>query len=58
MGMDKTLENYVRWRFRVNNTNHYQQYLDEWLKNITETQINYFREEMCRLIGMGKYAPC
>lgn len=53
--MEKELEIYLRWRFRVNNHNKYQQYVNDWIYNVTETQLQYFKEEMRRLIKSGIY---
>ena len=53
--MNKEQETYLRWRFKVNNHSKYQHYLDEWLYNITETQLYYFQQEMDRLIKSGIY---
>ena len=53
--MSKELETYLQWRFRVNNRNQYQHYLNDWLYNVTETQLQYFEQEMNRLINSGIY---
>ena len=53
--MNKELKTYLEWRFRVNNTNKYQRYRDEWINNLTPTQIYYFEIEMERMILNGQY---
>ena len=53
--MTKELETYLQWRFRVNNHAKYQRYLNDWLYNVTETQLQYFEQEMHRLINSGIY---
>lgn len=53
--MTKELETYLQWRFRVNNHTKYQCYLNDWLYNVTETQLQYFEQEMRRLINSGIY---
>ena len=54
-GMDKSLETYLLWRFKVNNINRYQRYVYDWIYNLTENQLNYFSMEMERLINRGIY---
>ena len=53
--MDKSLETYLLWRFKVNNINRYQRYVYDWIYNLTENQLNYFAMEMERLINRGIY---
>lgn len=53
--MDKSLETYLLWRFKVNNINRYQRYVNDWIYNLTENQLNYFAMEMERLINRGIY---
>jgi hypothetical protein len=53
--MDKSLETYLLWRFKVNNANRYQRYVNDWIYNLTENQLNYFAMEMERLINRGIY---
>lgn len=53
--MTKELETYLQLRFRVNNHAKYQRYLNDWLYNVTETQLQYFEQEMRRLINGGIY---
>lgn len=53
--MDKSLETYLLWRFKVNNINRYQHYVNDWIHNLTENQLNYFAMEMERLINRGIY---
>ena len=55
INMTKELETYLHWRFRVNNHAKYQRYLNDWLYNVTETQLQYFEQEMRRLINSGIY---
>lgn len=53
--MNKKLETYLQWRFIVNNRSAYHHYLNDWLYNVTETQLQYFEQEMNRLINRGIY---
>ena len=53
--MTKSLETYLLWRFKVNNVNRYQHYVNDWIYNLTENQLNYFAMEMERLINRGIY---
>lgn len=53
--MTKSLETYLQWRFKVNNINRYQHYVNDWMYNLTENQLYYFAIEMERLINRGIY---
>lgn len=53
--MTKSLEIYLLWRFKVNNINRYQHFVNDWIFNLTENQLNYFAMEMERLTNRGIY---
>lgn len=55
--MPKELEKYLYWRFIFNNHKKYHHYFNEWLSNLTETQLYYFAEEMrrCRNARIYKF---
>lgn len=44
-----TVNEYLIYRFCSNNHNKYKHYCNEWIKNITETQLDYFILEKERL---------
>ena len=44
-----TINEYLRQRFNRNNHNKYLKYCDEWISNITNTQLEYFKREKERL---------
>lgn len=39
----------------MNNRNQYQHYRDEWINNVTSTQMEYFEKEMKHLVDAGIY---
>lgn len=43
------LNEYLIFRFKHNNHNKYMKYMQEWINNITENQLNYFKLEKERL---------
>ena len=45
-----TINEYIRYRFKVNNHNKYHKYMEEWAENLTPEQIAYFIEERNRLL--------
>lgn len=51
------MEKYLRWRFNSDSyiKNKYGKYYDEWLKGITNEQMEYFKKERERLTLMGIY---
>lgn len=51
--MTNKLKTYLEWRFRISNHNKYQKYRDEWISNVTPTQLQYFEIEMNHLINNG-----
>jgi hypothetical protein len=53
----KEMEKYLRWRFMSEPyiRNKYGRYCEEWIKNVTEDQLAYFREERERLTLRGIY---
>ena len=51
------IKKYLLFRFKTNNRNAYHKYFDEWVENITDTQIEYFEREMNNLIKQGTYDP-
>ena len=54
---DNILETYIQWRFVRNNINKYRKYYEEWRSGVTPEQLQYFGEEMKRLILSGGYQP-
>lgn len=52
--MTNKLRIYLEWRFRISNHNKYQKYRDEWINNVTPTQLQYFEIEMNHLLNNGK----
>lgn len=47
---------YLKWRCRMNWPNRYLRYIDEWIQNVTEQQMNYFiNVERKHLIERGIY---
>ena len=46
---------YLQWRCRMNWHPKYLKYIDEWILNVTLTQLQYFRIEMQHLIKRGIY---
>jgi len=45
------MQEYLIQRFLKNNINKYHKYCMEWIKNLTPTQIEYFKIERERLCG-------
>lgn len=43
------MNTYLTYRFNTNNHNKYRKYCNEWIKNITKEQMDYFYEEARRL---------
>ena len=47
---------YLRWRCRINWPTRYLKYIDEWIQNVTEQQMDYFiNVERQHLIDRGIY---
>lgn len=44
-----SLDEYLIYRFKHNNHNKYLKYVDNWISNITENQLQYFKLEKERL---------
>jgi len=53
--MNKELYTYLQWRFLRDCFPRYRQYYAEWISNVTDEQIMYFKEEMRRLTLNGTY---
>lgn len=53
--MTPQLYNYLQWRCRTNWHPKYLKYIDDWISNITDTQLEYFIRECYNLINNGKY---
>ena len=53
--MSKDLWEYLEQRFKRNNHPKYLKYFDEWVSNISETQIHYFEIERLNIIQRSKY---
>lgn len=56
--MEQELRQYLEWRFNSNNHPKYRKYANEWIANVTSTQLNYFKRERENLIKKGDYRPC
>lgn len=50
------MRSYLMWRCRMNWHPKYLKYIDEWIDNVTETQMEYFRREREHLIENGTYS--
>lgn len=44
-----SIDTYLVHRFKYNNHNKYLKYMNDWISNITENQLQYFRLEKERL---------
>ena len=53
--MEESFRNYLKWRFCQKLQTKYVMYFDEWVANVTEEQMAYFKEEMNRLSQRGIY---
>jgi hypothetical protein len=51
------MEKYLRWRFMSDPyvKGKYGRYCEDWIKNVTEDQLAYFRKERERLTLRGIY---
>ena len=49
MELDKEIKSYLFQRFMRNNHNKYTHYYQEWIDNLTQDQVNYFKLEKQRL---------
>lgn len=47
--MTTEMYTYLQQRFYKNNHNKYSKYFEEWVQNVTETQLMYFEKEKFRL---------
>ena len=48
MGMTNELYEWLQREFYYSNVNKYKRYFEEWISNITASQIDGFREQMYR----------
>ena len=48
------LFDYLRERFYKNNHTKYRKYFDEWVENVTETQLMYFEKERISIKNQEK----
>lgn len=46
--MNDGLKNYLHIRWINSNHSKYHMYFDEWVKNVTPTQIHYFKKDMIK----------
>ena len=53
--MNYSLQNYLEWRFRVNNHHKYLKYCKQWIAALQASQLQYFEKEMSNLINKGIY---
>lgn len=44
-----SISEYLVHRFKYNNHNKYMKYMQQWIQNITEDQLRYFKLEKERL---------
>ena len=51
--MSYSLQNYLEWRFRVNNHPKYLKYCKQWIAALKTSQLQYFEKEMSNLINKG-----
>jgi len=42
--MNKELRQYLEKEWRYNNLKKYQKYFNEWVENLTDNQIHYFKK--------------
>ncbi len=42
-------KDYLIWRCKTSWHKKYYCYINDWIDNITDSQLDYFRIEMCRL---------
>lgn len=54
MTINETLFYYLRERFYKNNHAKYRKYFDEWINNVTESQLYYFEIERMNIINNAK----
>lgn len=47
--LTKEMKSYLFQRFMRNNHNKYTHYYQEWIDNVTQDQVNYFKLEKQRL---------
>lgn len=50
------MKRYLEWRCRMNWHPKYLKYIQEWISNITDTQMEYFVREREHLINIGIYS--
>lgn len=53
--MNHSLQNYLEWRFRVNNHTKYLKYSQQWIAALQISQLQYFEKEMLNLVNKGIY---
>lgn len=53
--MNCSLQNYLEWRFRLNNHTKYLKYSQQWIAALQTSQLQYFEKEMLNLINKGIY---
>ena len=49
------MKKYLEWRCRMNWHHKYYTYIQEWISNVTDTQMQYFIIEREHLMKNGKY---
>jgi len=52
--MIEVIYEYLRRRFYQNNHAKYRKYFEEWVVNLTESQIYYFKVEMENILNNAK----
>ncbi len=46
--MNDELRLYLQKEWKISNHNKYQKYFSEWVANVTENQIYYFKKQMIK----------
>ena len=52
--MTEVIYEYLRRRFYQSNHAKYRKYFEEWVVNLTESQIHYFKIEMENILNNAK----
>ena len=46
---------YLFWRCKTNWHSKYYRYINDWIDNVTPSQLEYFKREKNKLINLGIY---
>ena len=55
--MTKEDKDYLFFRCKTNWHSKHYHYIEEWISNVTSTQLEYFKKEKNNLIKLGIYEP-